>query len=110
MIGVAAESLNGSHNLAFNLAQSCSSAVLTVADLHAEVNALNTAMREDLHANLNNAQAALDKGHNRVARTRLAKLVNRSNFASTNPNNIPLAEANNLVCGAANVLGGIAVE
>jgi hypothetical protein len=103
-------------NLAFNLLATCSSTVLTIAGLHAEVEILSTspATREVLHTNLNNVQAALDKGNNKTARTRLTtfiqKLVNRSNFASSSPDRLALEEANSLVCGTANVLGGIPLQ
>lgn len=78
--------------------------------------ALNTssATINALNSNLDNVQTALDNGNNKTARTRLAnfidRLVNRSNFASTNPDRILLADANSLVCGAANVVTTIALE
>lgn len=95
---------------------SCSSTVLTLADLRAEVEALNTspATINVLTSNLDNVQTALDNGNNKAARTRLSnfidRLVNRSNFASTNPDRLLLAEANSLICGAANVLTSIPLE
>lgn len=94
----------------------CSSTVVTIAGLRAEVETLNTspATIAVLQSTLNNVQTALDNGNNETARTRLAnfvdRLVNRSNFASTNPNHILLAEANSLVCGTANVLKSIPLE
>jgi Concanavalin A-like lectin/glucanases superfamily len=94
----------------------CSSTVLTIAGLEAEVTALNTSSASIgvLLNTLSNVQMALDNGNNETARTRLAnftdRVVNRSNFVSTNPDRLLLVEANSLVCGAANVLKSIRLE
>ena len=91
----------------------CSSTITTIDGLKAEVDALSTSIstKATLTSLLKNAQSALDSGTNEKARSRMRsfiqKVVRHSNIEATNPGSIPLDEANDLICGAANVLIGI---
>jgi hypothetical protein len=92
----------------------CASRVTSLADLQAEVDALpaTTRTRNDLGYPLHQAQAALDGGVSDIAREWLAKFiqlaVNRSNLRTTNVNRLERSQANQLTCGAANVLLNVA--
>lgn len=94
----------------------CSSNVTTIGDLRKEVASLTTSTGtvDVLSSTLDNVQQALDNGNNTTARSRLSnfvdRLVNRSNYASTNPDRILLPEANQLLCGVANVLIGVPLQ
>ena len=88
----------------------CASRVTSLAGLQAEVDALptTTQTKNDLGYPLTQAQAALDGGVSDIARRWLATFiqlaVNRSNARITNPNRLERSDANQLTCGAANVL------
>lgn len=91
----------------------CSSDATTIGTLRNEVTSLTTSNDtiQVLLSTLDNVQQALNNGNNATARSRLStfvdRLVNRSNYSSTNPDRILLTEANQLLCGAANVLIGV---
>jgi len=93
----------------------CSSTIGTIDGLRAEVDALNTSVRtiNALNKQLDKAQAALDDGNNKTARSDLdnfiGQVVRRSNSKETDSNRVLLDEANNLICAAANVLLGIPI-
>ena len=88
----------------------CGSQVSSIADLQAEVDALaaSTQTKQELGNTLLQAQAALDGGTADMARrwigTFIQQSVNRSNLPTTNQNRLEFAQANQLTCGAANVL------
>jgi hypothetical protein len=92
----------------------CASRVTSLADLQAEVDALpaTTQTKNDLRYPLIQAQAALDGGASDTARKWLATFiqlaVNRSNLRTTNLNRLERSDANQLTCGAANVLLNVA--
>jgi hypothetical protein len=91
----------------------CDSEAASVDQLQAQVDVLTTSQQSinALTRSLENAQSALDKDNNKSVRARLvnflSKVVNRSNLKTANRNRIPLDEANDLICGGANVLIGI---
>ena len=106
----------GEHLLVVLPTPVCSSNVTTIGDLRKEVTSLTTSTGtiNVLSSTLDNVQQALDNGNNTTARSRLSnfvdRVVNRSNYASTNPDRILLPEANHLLCGAANVLIGVPLQ
>lgn len=93
----------------------CSSTVSSVAGLQAEVNGLATSAqsKQMLTSTLASVSAALTSGDKETARTQVASFVREvvrlSNLKGNPANRIPVAQASNLVCGAANVLTGIAL-
>jgi len=100
-------------NIVVTSAPVCSSTITTIDGLRAEVDALNTSIRtiNTLNRVVNKVQMALDNGKNKAARHKMEEfiehLVNRSNLPETNRTRVPLDEANDLICDAANVLIGI---
>lgn len=82
----------------------CSSSAITVADLSAELDTMDTGRHGNkLAQELAQAQAALDSGDNDAARSRLGKFVSKT----VHDNNVSVEDANQLACGAANVLNNI---
>ena len=92
----------------------CTSRAVSLADLQAQVDALSatTQTRNELTGTLQQAQASLDAGASDMARrwlgTFIQQTVNRSNLPGTNQNRIDAGPANELACGAANVLLNVA--
>ncbi len=93
----------------------CSSTVSTVQGLQAEVNGISASphAKQTLTNTLKSVNAALASGDRETARTQLARFtretVRFSNLKGNPANRIPINQAGNLVCGAANVLTGIAL-
>jgi len=97
-------------------APKCASGVTTLDELRTGVAGLTTSgtTKLALVASLRVARLALNAGNYEEARLGLRAfvdlLVGRSNLDPRNPDSIPLAQANTLVCGGANVLIGVPLQ
>lgn len=94
----------------------CVSNVLTFEELREEILSLDATVGtvDALNGILDKVQRELDKGNNEEARTRMGKFIRKvidgSNPERGDPPRIFLDEANNLICGASNLLKGIGLQ
>jgi hypothetical protein len=87
--------------------------VTSLGELRVEVEFLVTSQttKNVLDSNLSKVEKALSKDDNNIAREQMMnfimKVVHRANYTESNKHKILLNEANNVICGASNVLIGI---